>query len=129
MVKVMGEGQNETENKPKHKLVVVQDGIRFSDSVSVSTISGSIAQGYTALSPTFDVRQKGIADSYNLGENVQYLKEIAESMEKSVKLAQQQRAEAIEDARKDRNRFYVGVAIGIVGIVVGAIIGIITLLR
>lgn len=82
---VLEGGQEKGEDKPKHKLVVVKETIGLSDSASVSTLSGSIAQGYEALSSTFDVRQKGIADSFNLGENVQYLKQIAESLEKQGK--------------------------------------------
>lgn len=118
----MGEEQEKNENKPKHKLVVVKDSIGLSDSVSVSRISGSIAQGYEALSSTFDVRQKGIADSFSLGENVQYLKQIAESLEKSAKLAEQQRQEAIEDARRQRKWFYISTAIAIVAIIVTVVV-------
>jgi hypothetical protein len=120
MVMVMGEEQNENENKPKHKLVVVRDSIGLSD--SVSTISGSIAQGYNALSSTFDVRQKNIADSFNLGENVEYLRRIAESLDKSVKLAEKQREEAIEDAKRQRKWFYISTAIVIVAIIITVVV-------
>lgn len=116
----MGEEQNENENKPKHKLVVVRDSIGLSD--SVSTISGSIAQGYNALSSTFDVRQKNIADSFNLGENVEYLRRIAESLDKSVKLAEKQREEAIEDAKRQRKWFYISTAIVIVAIIITVVV-------
>jgi hypothetical protein len=111
----MSEEQDKNENKPKHKFVVVKENIGLSDSVSVSAISGSIAQGYEAVSSTFDVRQKNIADSFSLGENVQYLKQIAQTLE-------QQRQEAIEDAKKQRRWFYISTAIAIVAIIVTVIV-------
>jgi hypothetical protein len=118
MVTCLDEEQKKNENKPKHKLVVVKESIGLSNSASISTISGSIAQGYEALSSTFDVRQKSIANSFNLEENVQYLKQIAESLEKSVKLTEQQRQQAVEDAKRERRRFYISTAIAIVAIIV-----------
>ena len=107
------------------------EGIALADtasSSSISTISGSVKQSFDTLRGTFDTNQKFIADYLHIEQNLEYLPKIAENMEKAVKLAEKQRDEAIKEARKDRNRFYVGILIGVVGIIVGAIIGTIALL-
>jgi hypothetical protein len=126
------EKENEKEDKPKSYSVKIVEGIALADtasSSSISTISSSVKQSFDTLRGTFDTNQKFIADYLHIEQNLEYLPEIAENMEKAVKLAEKQRDEAIKEARKDRNRFYVGVLIGVVGIVVGAIIGTIALLR
>jgi predicted Holliday junction resolvase-like endonuclease len=124
--------ENEKEDKPKNYSVKIVDGIALADTgslSSISTISGSIKQSFETLRGTFDTNQKFIADYLHIEQKLECLPKIAESMEKTVKLAEEQRDEAIKEARRDRNRFYVGVVIGAVGIVVAAIIGIIALLR
>ena len=128
----MPQKEYEKEDKPKNYSVKIADGIALADtasSSSISTISGSIKQSFDTLRGTFDTNQKFIANSLHLERNLEYLQEIAESTEKAAKLAEEQRDEAIKEAKKDRNRFYAGIVIGVVGIVVGAIIGIIALLR
>jgi hypothetical protein len=128
----LSEKENEKEDKPKNYSVKIVEGIALADtasSSSISTISGSIKQSFDTLRGTFDTNQKFIADYLHIAQDLEYLPKIVENMEKAVKLAEKQRDEAIKEARKDRNRFYVGVLIGVVGIVVGAIIGIIALLR
>lgn len=127
----MSEKESEKEDRPKNYTVKLVEGMTLTSAVSadsISTISGSIKQSFDTLSGTFNINQKSIADSMHLDQNLEYLKKIAEELEKNRKLAEEQRDEAIKDARKERNRFYVGVVIGIVGIVVGAIIGIMALL-
>lgn len=127
----MPQKENEKEDEPKNYSVEITEGIALADtasSSSISTISGSIKQSFDTLRGTFDTNQKFIADYLHLEQHLECLPKIAESMEKAVKLAEEQRDEAIKEARKDRNRFYVGVVIGVVGIVVAAIIGIIALL-
>jgi len=122
----------EKEDKPKNYSVKIADGIALADtasSSSISTISGSIKQSFDTLRGTFDTNQKFIANSLHLERNLEYLPKIAESTEKAAKLAEEQRDEAIKEAKKDRNRFYVGVLIGAVGIVAATIIGIVALLR
>jgi len=122
----------EKEDKPKNHSVKIADGIALADtasSSSISTISGSIKQSFDTLRGTFDTNQKFIANSLHLERNLEYLPKIAESTEKAAKLAEEQRDEAIKEAKKDRNRFYVGVLIGAVGIVAATIIGIVALLR
>lgn len=122
----MGEKESEKEDKPKNYTVKLVEGMALTDTASadsITTISGSIKQSFDTLRGTFNVNQNSIANSLHIDQNLEYLKKIAEDMEKTVKLAEQRRDEAIEDAKKDRNRFYVGVVIGVVAIVVGAIIG------
>ena len=128
----MLESENEKEDKPKSYSVKIVEGIALADtasSSSISTISSAVKQSFDTLRGTFDTNQKFIADYLHIEQNLEYLPKIAENMEKAVKLAEKQRDEAIKEARKDRNRFYVGVLIGVVGIIVGAIIGTIALLR
>jgi hypothetical protein len=127
----MGERESDKEDKPKNYTVKVAEGMTLTGAASassISTISGSIRQSFDTLRGTFNVSQNSMANSLHLDQNLEYLKKIAESMEKAVKLAEEQRDEAVKDAKKDRNHFYVGVVIGAVGIVVGAIIGIMALL-
>jgi len=126
------QNENEKEDKPKNLSVKIAEGIALADaasSSSISTISGSIKQSFETLRGTFDTNQKFIADSLHLEQNLEYLQKMSENLEKAVQLAEEQRDEAIQEARKYRNRFYAGVMIGVVGIAVGAIIGIMTLLR
>lgn len=128
----MPQNENEKEDKPKNLSVKIAEGIALADaasSSSISTISGSIKQSFETLRGTFDTNQKFIADSLHLEQNLEYLQKMSENLEKAVQLAEEQRDEAIQEARKYRNRFYAGVMIGVVGIAVGAIIGIMTLLR
>jgi hypothetical protein len=128
----LSEKENEKEDKPKNYSVKITEGIALADtasSSSISAISGSIKQSFDALRGTFDTNQKFIADYLHLEQNLECLPKMSENLEKAVKLAEEQRDEAIKEAKKDRNRFYVGVVMGVVGIVVGAVIGIIALLR
>ena len=128
----MPQKEYEKEDKPKNYSVKIADGIALADtasSSSISTISASIKQSFDTLRGTFDTNQKFIANSLHLERNLEYLPKIAESTEKAAKLAEEQRDEAIKEAKKDRNRFYVGVLIGAVGIVVATIMGIVALLR
>lgn len=128
----MSEKENEKEDKPKDYSAKIVEGIALADtasSISISAIIGSIKQSFDTLRGTFDTNQNFIADSLHIEQNLEYLPKMSENLEKAVKLAEEQRDEAIKEARKDQNRFYVGVVIGVGGIVVGAIIGIIALLR
>ena len=121
----MSEKENENEDKPKNHSVKIVDAISSADtttSTSISTIGGSIKHGFDALRGTFDVNQKFIVDTLHLEQNLEYLPKIVESMERTVKLVEEQRDEAIKEAKKDRNRFYAGILIGVVGIVIGAIV-------
>lgn len=119
-----------TEDKPKTYVVKVADTITLADTASVeaiSTISGSIKQGIDALRGTFNTDQREMANSLNLDQNLEYLKKIAEELEKSRKLVEQQRDEAIKDAKRERRNFYVSLLVTIVLGVVAVIVGILAL--
>jgi hypothetical protein len=64
--------------------LIKRRGIDAVSSSSISTISGSIQQTFETLRGTFDLNQKTIADSMHIDQNLDYLKKIAVSMEKSV---------------------------------------------
>lgn len=126
----MSEKESEKENKPKIHKVELVEGIKLKDSVSVntvSTVSGSIQQSFNTLRGTFDVNQNTIADSLRIDQNFEYLKDIAANMEKSVKLAEEQRDEAIKDAKRERRNFNISLAVTIVFGIVAVIIGILAL--
>lgn len=121
-------GEEKKEDQPMNLTVkLIEDKGEGTDLASVmstiSTISGSIKEGYTNLSGTFTIDQKRMADSLNYGEQVQYLKRIAENAEVSVKLAEQQRKEALEEAKTERRRFYttlgVTVILGVLALIIG----------
>ena len=65
--------------------------------------------------------------TYNFGEQIQYLKQIAESVDKNVKLAEKQRNDAIQDAKRERKRFYVSLSVTIILGVVAVIVGVMAL--
>ena len=93
---------------------------------SAKTITGSLADGYAKLSGSFDVQQKSIAGSYNFASSferlTETLKNIAESDKKLVQLTEQQRNDAIQEAKKQRKRLYITTAIAIIAIVVSIIL-------
>lgn len=125
-------GKNEEKNQIKNYTVkLVTDEGKGTDLTSVmstiSTITGSIEEGYTNLSGTFTTNQKRIADSYNYEEQIKLLKRIAESGEKRVKLAEKERKEAIQEAKTERKRFYISVGVSIVLGILAIIIAILAL--
>jgi hypothetical protein len=127
----MGERESEKEDKPKNYTVKIVEGMALTDTASassISTISGSIKQSIDVLSGTFNTNQKGIADSLHIYQNLEYLPKIAENMEKAVKLAEEQRDDAIKDAKRERRNFHISLAITIVLGVVAIIVGILALL-
>ena len=127
----MGDEKNEKELKPQNYTVKLVEGMAFTDAASadsISAISGSIKQSYGTLAGTFSPSQSSIANSLHIDQNFDYLKKIAELLQEQRDEAIRQRKEADENARKDRNRFYVGVLIGVIGIVAAVIVGILPLL-
>ena len=111
------------EESPKYIFKMVEDKIGLADSVQrISTITGSLADGYTQLSGTFNVDQKRIADSVNFASNLETLKSIAESEKEQVKLMQQQRDDAVKNARRQT-------IIAVIAVVVTVIAAIVTILR
>jgi C4-type Zn-finger protein len=123
----LSEKEYEKEDKSKDYAVKIVEDIPLADTAtsSISTISGLVKQSFDALRGTFDTNQKFIADSTHLERNLEYLQKIAESTEKAARVAEEQRNEAVIEAKKNRNRSYAGIVIAVVGIVVTAIIGII----
>lgn len=120
-----------SEKKDKESKTInlhLKDGFSLSDNI-FSNISGSINQGYAELKSTFNVNQNRIAETYNLDRNVPYLKQMAEAMDKTVKLAEeqrdlaiQQRDSAVKDAKKQIKLTYITIGIAIVTIVVTIIL-------
>jgi len=133
----MDDKKDEEEDKPKKFTVEIVEGMAFTDAASagaISAISGSIQQGFDTLRGTFNPNQNSIANSLHIDQNFDYLKKIADSMEKSVKLAEEQRDEAIrqrkeavEDAKRERRNFYISLAVTIVLGVIALIVGIMAL--
>jgi hypothetical protein len=127
----MGEEESEKEDKPKNYTVKLVEGVALTDAgsaSSISTISDSIKQSFDMLSGTFNTNQKSIADSSHIYRNLEYLPKIAESMERAVRLAEEQRDEAIRDAKGERRNFHISLAITIVLGVVAIIVGTLALL-
>lgn len=108
----------------------ISDTTSLADSVqTISTITGSLAEAYNQLSGTFNVHQKNIADSYNLGSNFETLKSIAESEKEQIRLMEQQRRDAVEDAKRQKRFFYISTAIAVVAVIVAVVAVIVTMLR
>jgi len=108
----------------------ISETMGLADSVqTISTITGSLAEGYNQLSGTFNVQQKSIADSYNLGPNFETLKSIAESEKEQVRLMEQQRKDAMEDAKRQKRFFYISTAIAVVAVIAAVVAVIVTMLR
>jgi hypothetical protein len=115
------EGGNE--KPPKYIAKTVEDKIGLADSVqAISTITGSLAERYVQLSGTFNPNQKKIAAAINFASDLETLKSIAESEKEQVRLMQQQRDDAIKDARRQT-------IIAVIAIVVAVIAVIVTVLR
>jgi ABC-type antimicrobial peptide transport system permease subunit len=101
----------------------------LADSVqTISTITGSLAEGYNLLSGTFNVQQNRIADSFNFASDLEALKSIAESEKEQVRLMQEERKRAMEDAKKQKSFFYISTAIAIVAVIVAVVTVIVTML-
>jgi hypothetical protein len=110
-------------DSPKHIVRIAKGSLELAASVqTISTITGSLAEGYNQLSGTFDVQQKTIADSVNFASNLETLRSIAESEKEQVKLMQQQRDDAVKDAKRQT-------IIAVIAIVVAVIAVIVTILR
>ena len=134
----MDDKKNEEEYKPKNYSVKIVEGMAFTDSASagaISAISGSIQQSYGTLAGTFSPHQTSIANSLHIDQNLDYLKKIAESMEKQVKLAEEQRDEAIrqrkesvDDAKRDRRNFNISMAVTVILGVVATILAVLALI-
>lgn len=127
----MGEKKSEKEGKPKKYTVKIGEGMALTGAASassISTISGSIKQSFDTLRGTFDASQSTIANSLHIDQNLEYLRRIAESMEKAEKLAKEQRDEAIRDAKRERRNFKISLAVTIVLGVVAVIVGVLALL-
>jgi hypothetical protein len=84
-------------------------------------INGSVQSAIEDLEPTLNNEQRAIVAKYHLDENANYLGRIAELLENQILLAN------LEN-EKEKNRYYVGVIIGFVGIIIGTIMGILSLL-
>jgi hypothetical protein len=90
----LSEKENEKEDKPKNYTIKPVEVMTVMDEAdSISTISGSLRQGFAELRGTFNVNQNKMAKSLNFDQNLEYLKKIAEELEKSRKLAEEQRDE------------------------------------
>lgn len=116
----------------KHNITVTPVGIAFPDNYpdnpnSLTAVSGSIYSAVSDLRSTFDVRQQNIAQTHNLDQNINYLRDIAESMKKTVDMAKKQRDDAIEDAKTERKRFYITLGITVILGIVAIIVGIMAL--
>ncbi|MGA2310258.1 MAG: hypothetical protein ABSG57_12030 [Candidatus Bathyarchaeia archaeon] len=125
------EKESEKEAKPKNYAVKASGEIKLSgaaSATSISTISGSIQQDYGRLAETFDASQATIANTLHIDQSFEYLKKIADELEKSNKLAEEQRDEAVKDAKRERRNFYLSLAVSIVLGVVAVIVGILALL-
>jgi hypothetical protein len=96
---------------------------------SAQTITGSLANGYAQLSGTFSVQQRTIAEEYNFGPSLEVLKSISESEKEQIRIMEQQRNDAIEDAKKQRKRFYISTAIAVAALVVAVAAVIASMLR
>lgn len=96
---------------------------------SAQTITGSLANGYAQLSGTFNVQQKTIAEAYNFGPSFQILKSISESEKEQIRIMEQQRNDAIEDAKRQKKRFYISTAIAVAALIVAMVAIIVTMLR
>jgi hypothetical protein len=106
------------EKPPKYIVKMVEDKLGLADSVQrISTITGSLADGYTQLSGTFNVDQKRIADSTNFGLNLETLKSIAESEKEQVKLMQQQRDDAVKDAKRQTTIAVIAVVVAVIAVI------------
>jgi predicted ribosome quality control (RQC) complex YloA/Tae2 family protein len=126
----MGEKEIEKEDKPKNYTVKIAEGMTLTAAASadsISTISGSIKQSFDTLRGTFNTNQNNIANTLHLDQNLEYLKKIAEELERSRKLAEEQRDEAIKDAKRERRNFYLSLAVTIILGVVAVIVGILAL--
>lgn len=128
----MGKEEKKKEENNNHEFIISSNTPLFSPSLASSTpiVLTSLSSIYNAVSDlrsTFDVKQKSIAQSYNLDQHLNYFKQIAENMEKSVKLAEKQRDDAIEDAKTERKRFYVTLGVTIILGIVALIVGIMAL--
>lgn len=119
--------ERKEENSPKYIVKTVEDAIGLAD--SVQTITGSLTEGYNQLSGTFSVQQKSIADSVNFASNLETLKSIAESEKEQLRLMQEQRKNALEDAKRQKRFFYISTAIAVVAVIVAVIAVIVTMLR
>ena len=96
---------------------------------SAKTITGSLADGYAQLSGTFNVQQNRIADSVNFAPNLETLKSIAESEKEQVRLMEQQRKDAMEDAKRQKRFFYISTAIAVAAVIIAVVTVIATMLR
>jgi DNA-directed RNA polymerase subunit RPC12/RpoP len=92
---------------------------------SAQTITGSLENGYTQLSGTFNLQQKSIADSFNLASSFeslsQTLKQVAESDKRLLELTELQRKDDIQEKKKQRKWLYIPTAIAIIAIIVAII--------
>jgi hypothetical protein len=96
--------------------------------LGVATVIDSLNEGYTQLSGTFTVDQKRIADSVVV-PNLQTLERIAKNEEEQTKLMRQQREDALEDARRQKKRFYISTVIALVALIVAVVAVIVSILR
>ena len=128
----LSEKKRKDEEKSKHNILVTPVGIAFPEKLdhgmaltdygmALTAVSGSLAEGYSQLSGSFTIDQKRLADSLKLPSDLEILNKIAVNQEKTLKLAAQQRDEAISESKRDHRRFIIGTLLGIVGIVVAAI--------
>lgn len=105
----------------------LKDG--FAIIANFSNISGSINQAYSELKSSFDVKQNHIAEAYNLDNNIPYLKQIADAMNITLKLTEEQRDlalkqrdTAIKDYEKQLKFTYISIGVAVVAVVVTIVV-------
>ena len=107
--------EGKEENPPKYTVKTVEDAIGLADSVqTISTITGSLAEGYNRLSGTFSPQQKSIADTIRFEKGLEDITSIAENQKKLVKLTEQ-------DAQNRKWQSYISAVIAIIAIIVAII--------
>jgi hypothetical protein len=121
---------NNKAKKPEHYVVILEDKIGFSDNAktistamsTISTITGSLAEGYKDLSSSFTVGQKEIAQTYKFDQQIPYLKQIADNTQKTAKMMEEQVKDGKTNTTSQNRQFYIGLGVGIAIAIVSNII-------
>ncbi len=120
---------NDKAKKPEHYTVVLEDKIGFAENAktistamsTISTVTGSLVEGYKDLSSSFTVKQKEIAQTYKFDQQIPYLKQIADNTQKTVELIEEQVKDGKTASILQTRQFRIGLGVGIVIAIVSTI--------
>lgn len=107
---------DKNEKPSKHRLVEVRDEVHGEDSFSVT--KNSVLEGYNRLSGTFSPQQANLANSIKFEESFNKLIDLTEEQNRELK---EQNKNFKEDAKKQRNYFYISTIITIMAVIIAIV--------